>query len=336
MFRRVLPWVMALVAVPLAVVPGIALGTTGVDVLREWTGAGTSATVSGIGDGSVLADQAVLGAPGSPRSARALALEQMRLAALLSSVGGFTPAQRWVMPVATYTISEGFGVPGPHWASGYHTGQDFAAPFGETVRAAHRGTVLFAGWAGRYGNLVTIQHEDGTQTWYAHMSQVLVKPGPVRTGQPIGAVGCTGNCFGTHLHFEVRLGPNLAVNPLLWLKLRGVDVPVSTAVIAAEPRTLPEAAQLAASPTGTSQPPRPQSPDQAPGPVYTANPQPTTGGGSGGTSTPPGPSHSPKPTPKPTPTPTPTPDPGPSTPPPSPSTSPPPTNPGTGDPGATG
>jgi hypothetical protein len=328
MLRRILPWVTALLAVPLAVVPGIALGT-GVDpadVLRAVTGPPTAAAVGALGDGAVAIDQGVLGAPGSPTSARARALAQIRLAAMLSHVGGFTPAQRWVMPLETYTLSEGFGVAGPHWSSGYHTGQDLAAAYGETVHAAHRGTVLYAGWAGRYGNLVTIGHEDGTQTWYAHLSRVLVRPGPVRTGQPIGEVGCTGNCFGTHLHFEVRLGPTLAVNPLLWLKLRGVDVPLSAAQIAAQPRTLPEAAQLAASPTGTSRPPRPQHHD----PGGTTGPPGTdVGGGSAGGSTP-TPSRSP--TPRPSPSRTPSPDPSPSTPDPSPSTTPPPTDPGVTDP----
>ena len=132
--------------------------------------------------------------------------------------------QRWVTPLATYTIGTGFGAAGPHWISGYHTGQDFVAPYGTPVRAAHAGHIVFAGWGNRYGNLIEIAHSDGTQTWYAHLSAMTRTDGWVRTGEVIGAVGCTGNCFGDHLHFEVRLGHDIPIDPLVWLRLRGVHV----------------------------------------------------------------------------------------------------------------
>jgi murein DD-endopeptidase MepM/ murein hydrolase activator NlpD len=132
--------------------------------------------------------------------------------------------ERWVTPVASYTLSAGFGETGSLWVSGHHTGQDFVAAYGTAVRAAHAGEVVFAGWGERYGNLVEIAHRDGTQTWYAHLSAITRSSGWVRTGETIGAVGCSGNCLGTHLHFEVRLGPETPVDPLVWLRLRGVAV----------------------------------------------------------------------------------------------------------------
>jgi murein DD-endopeptidase MepM/ murein hydrolase activator NlpD len=133
--------------------------------------------------------------------------------------------QRWVLPVTGYTLSAGFGDGGSYWASGEHTGQDFLVPYGTAVHAAHRGTVTFAGWGDRYGYLVEITHDSGMQTWYAHLSQVSVAVGQrVRTAAVVGATGCTGNCFGTHLHLEVRLGHDVPVDPLRWFALRNVRV----------------------------------------------------------------------------------------------------------------
>jgi len=88
-----------------------------------------------------------------------------------------------------------------------HAGIDFAAPMGGRVGAAGRGVVSFAGWnTGGYGNLVVIDHREGFQTWYAHLSTVTSWRGEVVTGGTrIGYVGSTGHSTGPHLHFEVRL-----------------------------------------------------------------------------------------------------------------------------------
>ncbi|MFZ0325606.1 MAG: M23 family metallopeptidase [Actinomycetes bacterium] len=272
MLRRILPWVLAVLAVPLAVVPGIAIGAS--PVSSPATLAGQSSAVVQANDRSAAAGSehpasmtgTEVQSPSSrPAGSGAAIRDRVALASLLDGAPTRGRSQTWVMPLASFTVSEGFGVPGPHWSSGFHTGQDLAAPAGTPVVAAHRGTVLFAGWAGPYGNLVTIAHEDGTQTWYAHLSQILVSPGPVGTGQPVGRVGCTGNCFGTHLHFEVRLGPDLPVNPLLWLALQGVDVSMSLSELADQPRTLPEAARVAPGPVGTA-----TSPAAEPKPVHGA------------------------------------------------------------------
>lgn len=89
---------------------------------------------------------------------------------------------------------------------------DWAAPSGTPVQAAAGGTVNIAkygGWNGGYGKYVVINHSNGTQTLYAHMSRVAVLPGQtVSNGQTIGYVGTTGNSTGNHLHFEVRGAQN--------------------------------------------------------------------------------------------------------------------------------
>src|SRR5262249_17434865 len=74
-----------------------------------------------------------------------------------------------------------------------------------TVSAAAAGEVTHAGPAGTYSNLVTVRHQNGVETRYAHLSATSVKVGDrVEPGQPIGAVGTTGYSTGPHLHFEVR------------------------------------------------------------------------------------------------------------------------------------
>lgn len=86
-----------------------------------------------------------------------------------------------------------------------HPGLDVAAKTGTPVVAAAAGTVTHAGPAGTYGNLVTIKHENGLETRYAHLSSVDVQKGAtVSPGTPIGKVGSTGRSTGAHLHFEVR------------------------------------------------------------------------------------------------------------------------------------
>jgi len=129
---------------------------------------------------------------------------------------------KWVAPLEGYRLTAGFGDYGL-WSSA-HTGQDFAAPSGTPVRSVGDGTVVSAGYDGAYGNKIVVQHEDGTLTWYAHLSAILRTSGPVKAGDPIGRVGSTGNSTGDHLHLEVRLGPDSPVPPLTWLRQHGVQV----------------------------------------------------------------------------------------------------------------
>lgn len=88
-----------------------------------------------------------------------------------------------------------------------HHGVDIAAPTGTAIQAAREGVVTFAGDRGGFGNLVIVDHGGGTETYYAHQSQILVAPGQtVAAGSIIGLVGSTGVSDIPHLHFEVRHG----------------------------------------------------------------------------------------------------------------------------------
>jgi murein DD-endopeptidase MepM/ murein hydrolase activator NlpD len=93
-----------------------------------------------------------------------------------------------------------------------YNGVDIGAPSGTNVYASAGGTVIVArdsGWNGGYGSYVVIQHGNGTQTLYSHMSAVTVTMGDIVTmGQSIGRVGMTGKATGPHLHFEVRGASN--------------------------------------------------------------------------------------------------------------------------------
>jgi murein DD-endopeptidase MepM/ murein hydrolase activator NlpD len=97
-----------------------------------------------------------------------------------------------------------------------HEGIDIGVGYGAPIVAAASGTVIYAGWMGGYGNLIIIDHGGGLATAYAHQSSFAVGGGPVSQGQTIGYIGCTGHCFGPHLHFEVRVNGS-AVDPLGYL-----------------------------------------------------------------------------------------------------------------------
>jgi murein DD-endopeptidase MepM/ murein hydrolase activator NlpD len=119
-----------------------------------------------------------------------------------------------IWPVSGSYISSYFG------GARRHTGLDMAFRgngYGQPIRAALPGKVVFAGWSGSYGRLVKIDHGNGIQTWYAHASSILVKAGDyVSQGQTIARVGSTGNSTGNHLHFEVHKN-GARQNPLKWL-----------------------------------------------------------------------------------------------------------------------
>lgn len=107
---------------------------------------------------------------------------------------------------------------GPRWGR-FHYGVDLANATGTDVVAADGGVVTRAGMAGSYGNLIIIDHQNGTSTRYAHLSAFNVKAGDVvQKGQSIGKIGSTGRSTGPHLHFEVRVG-GVAKNPLDFIKL---------------------------------------------------------------------------------------------------------------------
>lgn len=135
------------------------------------------------------------------------------------------------LPAARYRVAATFGQVGT-WAR-YHTGFDFAAPIGTTLRAPADGVVINAGrgpasaWAGNY---VAIRYPDGTQSLMAHMSTVSVQTGQHVSGcQTVGAIGMTGRTFGPHVHFEIYPAGTTpgdlyrAVDPKPWLKAHGLN-----------------------------------------------------------------------------------------------------------------
>lgn len=132
-------------------------------------------------------------------------------------------ARSFVKPVSSYTLTAGFGETSSLWVNA-HTGQDFAAPTGTPVVAIHGGTITSAGWAGSYGYRIIMTLDDGTEIWYCHLSSMTVTSGKVTTGETIGRVGATGNVTGPHLHLEVRPDSGSPIDPMPWLRARGLTV----------------------------------------------------------------------------------------------------------------
>ncbi len=98
-----------------------------------------------------------------------------------------------------------------------HPGIDIGVPSGTPIRAAGTGVVAIAGWVSGYGNYTCINHGGGFSTCYGHQSRIEVSVGQhVAQGQVIGLSGCTGLCFGPHLHFEVRID-GAVTNPVNYL-----------------------------------------------------------------------------------------------------------------------
>ncbi|WP_030297482.1 M23 family metallopeptidase [Streptomyces katrae] len=163
-------------------------------------------------------------APAAPAAAAAAAPAKKSTAA--KSAAGTVTAAGFVAPVGG-GVSTQYKTPGAMWSSGYHTGVDFIASSGTTVRAVGAGTVVSAGWAGAYGNEVVIRHADGKYSQYGHLSQLSVSAGQsVTGGQTIGLSGSTGNSTGPHLHFEIRTGPSYGsdIDPLAYLRTKGVSI----------------------------------------------------------------------------------------------------------------
>lgn len=125
----------------------------------------------------------------------------------------------YIKPISGGRVSSRFGGRNAptKGASTNHKGIDWAVPTGTSVVASNGGTVSVAGWGSGYGYVVYINHADGRQTRYGHLSKILVKSGQtVSQGQKIALSGNTGRSTGPHLHFEIRIN-GTAVNPLEYL-----------------------------------------------------------------------------------------------------------------------
>lgn len=126
----------------------------------------------------------------------------------------------YIRPISGGRKSSGFGRrnTGIKGASTYHKGIDWATPTGTPVYASCGGTVSRAGWGSGYGYVVYIDHEDGRQTRYGHLSKVLVSVGQtVKQGERIALSGNTGITSGPHLHFEILIN-GVQVNPEKYLQ----------------------------------------------------------------------------------------------------------------------
>lgn len=146
---------------------------------------------------------------------RSLEAADRKVRALLS-VPGAGPIERGsgglIHPVNGGVVSP-FG---QRWGR-LHAGVDLAASTGTPIRAAQTGQVVIAGVVSGYGNYTCIAHTKTFTTCYAHQSRFLTRKGAVvRQGQVIGLSGCTGHCFGPHLHFETRVNGR-PVDPLGYL-----------------------------------------------------------------------------------------------------------------------
>jgi murein DD-endopeptidase MepM/ murein hydrolase activator NlpD len=99
----------------------------------------------------------------------------------------------------------------------FHTGIDLSASLGTSVHVTADGTVQAVGYSGRYGKLIIVDHGNGVQTYYAHLSAYLVVAGQeVRRNEVIGLTGSTGRATGPHLHYEVRVA-GTPVNPFKYM-----------------------------------------------------------------------------------------------------------------------
>ena len=139
--------------------------------------------------------------------------------------GGEVSDQGWARP-AGGNISSNFGPRACNGCSTFHLGVDLAPGCNAPIYAAAPGTVVYAGWFSGYGNHIKIDHGNGLTTSYSHIVNggIGVSYGQhVAPGQNIARVGNTGQSFGCHLHFEVRIN-NSATDPVPFLRAKGVSI----------------------------------------------------------------------------------------------------------------
>ncbi len=125
----------------------------------------------------------------------------------------------YIKPLSGGRLTSGFGrrTSTIRGMTSYHLGVDWGTPVGTSVWASCGGQVTHAGWMSGYGYCIFINHPDGKQTRYAHLSRILVRSGQyVSQGEKIALSGNSGVSTGPHLHFEIRINGK-AVNPLNYL-----------------------------------------------------------------------------------------------------------------------
>ncbi len=149
---------------------------------------------------------------GQPRPARDRAATDGSEARRLPAGAAADADKKYTQPLAgTVTSLVGMRVDPFDGVLRHHDGVDIAAPAGSEVRAVAPGTVIFSGPRHGYGNTVIVEHDDGTQTLYAHNSANLARQGErVEAATVVALCGSTGRSTGPHLHFEAwRQGENI-------------------------------------------------------------------------------------------------------------------------------
>jgi septal ring factor EnvC (AmiA/AmiB activator) len=128
-------------------------------------------------------------------------------------------------PFKKYRITSGFGVRKDPFTGSHarHLGLDFGAPYKSPVLSPGEGKVIYAGWRGRYGRFVEVDHGMGLTSRYGHMAKISVEKGEyIGRGTEIGLLGGSGRSTGPHLHFEV-LYEGKQINPMKFIRA-GSDV----------------------------------------------------------------------------------------------------------------
>ncbi|MFD7509315.1 peptidoglycan DD-metalloendopeptidase family protein [Streptomyces sp. NPDC059853] len=148
-------------------------------------------------------------------------LEQERIAAEEEAARIEAARPKFAIPVDQHGLSAYYGQAGINWLS-LHTGIDFPVGYGTPVKAATDGTIRTQ-WHISYGNLLILTAADGTETWYAHLSSTAYQSGYVQAGTVIAYSGNSGNSTGPHLHFEVRPAGGGTIDPLTWLRNKGLE-----------------------------------------------------------------------------------------------------------------
>lgn len=151
------------------------------------------------------------------------------LRTLANSAAGLAPAKKQeglAWPLTRGIISSGFGIrrdPIQTSKVRFHAGIDLSAPTNEPIYAAAAGRILDVGWQGSAGRAVRIWHKDGQETFYGHLSMIMVKEGQqVDEGDVIGLLGASGRATGPHLHFAIYM-EGKPVDPLDHLR----EIPMS-------------------------------------------------------------------------------------------------------------
>jgi murein DD-endopeptidase MepM/ murein hydrolase activator NlpD len=127
-------------------------------------------------------------------------------------------------PFVAPTVGRLTSTYGARWGT-MHWGIDIANRIGTPIVSAADGVVIEAGPASGFGLWVRVRHTDGTITVYGHVDRTLVRQGQaVKAGQQIATMGNRGDSTGPHLHFEVWATNGNKINPLTWLRSKGVRI----------------------------------------------------------------------------------------------------------------